>query len=135
MGTSGTFARKRPPLQVPLLLWKRGNSYCPLRQRTGQGGSPTLRGAGRTVHLHRPGRHFTGLPPGRGAVRITGEATMDNRDFIIEIRSKTDFLAEIRADLGLIEAGKKEEEPVERVFFESIDAANRLLTPKRVELL
>jgi len=60
---------------------------------------------------------------------------MDNRDFIIEIRSKVDLLAEIRADLGLIEAGKKEAEPVERVFFESIDAANRLLTPKRVELL
>ncbi len=63
------------------------------------------------------------------------EATKDNRDFIIEIRSKADFLAEVRADLGLIKAGKKEEEPVERVFFESIDAANRLLTPKRVELL
>jgi predicted transcriptional regulator len=60
---------------------------------------------------------------------------MNNRDFVIEIRSKADFLAEVRADLGRIEAGKKEEEPVERVFFESIDAANRLLTPKRVELL
>jgi len=60
---------------------------------------------------------------------------MDNRDFVIEIRSKADFLAEVRADLFRIEAGKKEEEPVERVFFESIDAANRLLTPKRVELL
>jgi len=60
---------------------------------------------------------------------------MENRDFIIEIRGKADFLAEVRADLGLIKAGKKEEEAVERVFFESIDAANRLLTPKRVELL
>jgi predicted transcriptional regulator len=60
---------------------------------------------------------------------------MNNRDFVIEIRSKADFLAEVRADLGRIEAGKKEEETVERVFFESIDAANRLLTPKRVELL
>ncbi|HTP66773.1 MAG TPA: hypothetical protein VMJ66_15380 [Geobacteraceae bacterium] len=60
---------------------------------------------------------------------------MENKDFIIEIRSKADFLAEVRADLSLIEAGKKEEEAVERVFFESIDAANRLLTPKRVELL
>jgi predicted transcriptional regulator len=63
------------------------------------------------------------------------ETAMENRDFIIEIRSKADFLAEIRADLGLIEVGMKAEEPVERVFFESIDAANRLLTPKRVELL
>lgn len=60
---------------------------------------------------------------------------MDNRDFVIEIRSKADFLAEVRTDLDLIETGVKEEEPVERVFFESIDAANRLLTPKRVELL
>ena len=60
---------------------------------------------------------------------------MDDRDFVIEIRSKADFLAEVRADLGRIEAGNKEEEPVERIFFESIDAANRLLTPKRVELL
>src|SRR6266568_7235328 len=60
---------------------------------------------------------------------------MDTKDFIIEIRSKADFLAEVRADLGRISQGAKEEEPVERVFFESIDAANRLLTPKRVELL
>jgi hypothetical protein len=71
------------------------------------------------------------LSPGRGAIRVTGEATLDNKNFIIEIRSKADFLAEVRADLSLIGAGKKEEEPVERVFFESIDAANRLLTPKR----
>lgn len=60
---------------------------------------------------------------------------MNDREFIIEIRSKAEFLEGGRADLGLIEAGKKEEESVERVFFESIDAANRLLTPKRVELL
>lgn len=60
---------------------------------------------------------------------------MNYREFIIEIRSKTDFLSDIRADLQRIEAGTKEEEPVERVYFESIDAANRILTPKRVELL
>ena len=60
---------------------------------------------------------------------------MDNRDFIIEIRSKENFLAEVRADLFRIEAGNKEEEPVQRVYLESIDAANRLLTPKRVELM
>jgi predicted transcriptional regulator len=60
---------------------------------------------------------------------------MDTKDFIIEIRSKVDFLAEVRADLGRISQGTKDEEPVDRVFFESIDAANRLLTPKRVELL
>ena len=60
---------------------------------------------------------------------------MDERDFIIEIRSKSDFLSEVRSDLGRIAAGTKEEEPVERVSFESIDAANRLLTPKRLELL
>ena len=60
---------------------------------------------------------------------------MNHREFIIEIRSKAEFLADIRADLQRIEAGTKEEEPVERVYFESIDAANRILTPKRVELL
>ena len=60
---------------------------------------------------------------------------MNNREFIIEIRSKADFLADIRADLRRIEAGTKEEEPLERVYFESIEAANRVLTPKRVELL
>ena len=60
---------------------------------------------------------------------------MDDRDFIIEIRGKDEFLDEVRADLGRIAHGTKDEEPVERVFFESIDAANRLLTPKRVELL
>jgi predicted transcriptional regulator len=63
------------------------------------------------------------------------EATMDEREFIIEIRSRADFLADLQTDLRRVEAGQKEEEPVERVFFESIDAANRLLTPKRVELL
>ena len=60
---------------------------------------------------------------------------MNITEFVIEIRSKSDFLADIRADLKRIEAGTKEEEPVERVYFESIDAANRFLTPKRVELL
>lgn len=60
---------------------------------------------------------------------------MEERDFIIEIRSTAEFLAEVRADLGRIVAGTKEEEPSERIFFESIDAANRLLSPKRVELL
>ena len=60
---------------------------------------------------------------------------MNYSDFTIEIRSKADFLAEVRKDLGLIESGRKEEEHVDRVYFESIDAANRLLTPKRVELL
>jgi predicted transcriptional regulator len=60
---------------------------------------------------------------------------MGYRDFIIEIRSKSDFIAEVRSDLRQISAGTKQEEPVERVFFESIDAANRLLTPKRLELL
>ena len=60
---------------------------------------------------------------------------MDNRDFVIEIRNKADFLAEIRADLRQIEEGGKKAEPVDRVSFETIDAANRLLTPKRVELL
>jgi|GEM_PF-786283 len=60
---------------------------------------------------------------------------MNAREFIIEIRSKAEFLADIRADLRRIEAGTKEEEPDERVYFESIEAANRILTPKRVELL
>jgi predicted transcriptional regulator len=63
------------------------------------------------------------------------DKVMEEREFIIEIRSKADFLSELHADLLRVESGKKEEEPVERVFFESIDAANRLLTPKRVELL
>jgi len=31
---------------------------------------------------------------------------MDNGKLIIEIRSKADFLAEVRADLSLVEAGK-----------------------------
>lgn len=60
---------------------------------------------------------------------------MKEREFVIEIRSRADFLADLRADLRQIDAGKRKEEAVERVFFESIDAANRLLTPKRVELL
>jgi predicted transcriptional regulator len=63
------------------------------------------------------------------------EATMDEREFIIEIRNRVDFLADLKTDLLRVEAGQKDEEPVERIFFESIDAANRLLTPKRVELL
>jgi predicted transcriptional regulator len=60
---------------------------------------------------------------------------MNEQEFIIEIQSKSNFLADIRADLKRIEAGTKEEEQVERVYFESIDAANRFLTLKRVELL
>lgn len=60
---------------------------------------------------------------------------MEEREFVIEIRSRADFLADLGADLRRIDAGERKEEPVERVFFESIDAANRLLTPKRVELL
>jgi predicted transcriptional regulator len=60
---------------------------------------------------------------------------MENREFVIEIRSRADFLEDLGADLRRIEAGDNKEEPVERVFFESIEAANRLLTPKRVELL
>lgn len=60
---------------------------------------------------------------------------MKGKEFVIEIRSEADFLAELGAEIRRVEAGRKGEEPTERVFFESIDAANRLLTPKRVELL
>ena len=60
---------------------------------------------------------------------------MEEREFIIEIRGRADFLADLGADLRRIDAGGRKEEAVERVFFESIDAANRLLTPKRIELL
>lgn len=60
---------------------------------------------------------------------------MRKKTFVIEIRNQTDFLAELKADIRRVEQGRKAEEPTERVFFESIDAANRLLTPKRVELL
>lgn len=60
---------------------------------------------------------------------------MRKKEFIIQIRSHADFAADLKADIRRIETGRKGEEPVERVFFESIDAANRLLTPKRVELL
>jgi predicted transcriptional regulator len=60
---------------------------------------------------------------------------MEEREFVIEIRSRADFLVDLRADLRQIDAGRTKEEAVKRVFFESIDAANRLLTPKRVELL
>jgi predicted transcriptional regulator len=63
------------------------------------------------------------------------DEVMEEREFVIEIRSKADFLSELHTDLLRVEAGKKEEEPIERIFFESINAANRLLTPKRVELL
>lgn len=56
---------------------------------------------------------------------------MRKKTFAIEIRNQTDFLAELKADIRRVEQGRKAEEPTERVFFESIDAANRLLTPKR----
>ncbi|MBN1105063.1 MAG: ArsR family transcriptional regulator [Deltaproteobacteria bacterium] len=60
---------------------------------------------------------------------------MEKEEFVIEIRTRADFLSDLDADLRQIDAGRRKEETVERVFFESIDAANRLLTPKRIELL
>jgi predicted transcriptional regulator len=60
---------------------------------------------------------------------------MNGKEFVIEIRSRSDFFTEIKADLRKIEAGTKAEEPEERVYFESVEAANRYLSPKRVELL
>jgi predicted transcriptional regulator len=63
------------------------------------------------------------------------EIPMNSKEFVIEIRSVNDFFSEIRNDIHKIESGLKQADTEERVYFESVEAANRYLTPKRVELL
>ena len=58
-----------------------------------------------------------------------------NRDIKVGIKSDREFFSELKSLAGQLDAGWLPEEPVERLYFDSLPSLLKHLTPKRFELL